>query len=74
MKPTEIQVGKTYRNRGKGNTHRTVLEIAKGIQVTWFGAGDPPDEPVVRYRYPDGQEGVLYLRSFAVWAGSEVSE
>lgn len=27
MNPKDIKVGKTYRNRGKGNTTRTVLSI-----------------------------------------------
>jgi hypothetical protein len=68
MKPSEIQVGKTYRNRGAGRTKRLVLQIS--------------DEPglglCVNYKQIGGQWDVhdfwLSLESFARWAGSVVEE
>jgi len=79
MKPSEIQVGKTYRNRGKGQTQRTVLVISKTIKPHWFGRGNPPSEPGVRFIQEDANhyaslQDCLYLSSFAAWAGSEVME
>ena len=73
MKPSEIQVGCTYCNRGAGLTTRTVLEISKELSAPWFSRAPRPDEPVVRFRQA-GQEKdqFLYLRSFASWAGRKV--
>lgn len=72
MKASKIKVGKTYRNRGAGKTQRTVLEISKDIKIDWYGNGQAPDEPVVRYQQGD-KVGELYLSSFASWAGREVA-
>jgi hypothetical protein len=72
MSPSKIEVGKTYCNRGKGRTLRTVLEISRDIPVTWYSPNDRPDDPVVRYSQA-GVEGCLYLRSFATWCGREVT-
>jgi hypothetical protein len=33
MSPSKIEVGKTYCNRGKGTTRRTVLEISDKLAV-----------------------------------------
>jgi hypothetical protein len=72
MKPKDIKVGHTYANRGAGSTKRTVLEIG-AIECRWLGAGFPPaNELVVRYDQ-NGEEGRLYLCSFAAWCGNEVT-
>ena len=63
MKQSDIQVGKTYRNKGKGNIRRTVLGIG-------------PERDKVRF-FQHGWmrgEGRLYLSSFAKWAGSVVED
>ena len=78
MKPSEIKVGKTYCNRGKGYTMRTVINISdKDRPNWWYGAGKKPDEPGVLYeQYSKGKErgftDQLFLSSFASWAGKEV--
>ena len=72
MSPKLIQVGKTYCNRGAGRTTRKVEEIGTQIKAPWFSSSMPPNEPVVQYRQ-DGKIATLYLRSFAQWAGSEVT-
>lgn len=59
MKPSEIQVGKTYQNRGKGTTTRKVLAV---------------DPPLVRFISNHGEMKYRRLSSFAAWAGSEVKE
>lgn len=71
MKREDIQVGKTYRNRYKGNTTRKVLEISKDLRVPWLSSSTKPNEPVVRF-LQNHEEGFLYLSSFASWAGSVV--
>jgi hypothetical protein len=71
MKPSEIQVGRTYRNRGKGRTTRIVLEISTALQVYPYSDCERAGELVVRY-FQAGREANLYLDSFAAWAGSEV--
>ena len=73
MSPSKIEVGKTYCNRGKGRTRRTVLEISDQLKAPWFSMGERPNEPVVRYTQ-NGVEETLYLSSFASWCGGEVSE
>ena len=73
MSPSKIEVGKTYCNRGKGRTRRTVLEISDQLTAPWFSTGERPNEPVVRYKQ-NGVEETLYLSSFASWCGGEVSE
>ena len=72
MKPTEIEVGKTYRNRGAGRTQRKVLGIDDDYRPRfWYGASPRPDEPGVLYEQ-DGKQQKLMLSSFAAWAGAEV--
>lgn len=70
MPPSQIKVGSTYCNRGKGLTTRTVLEISDKLKAPWFSE-ERPDEPVVRYSQ-NGIEERLYLSSFAAWCGREV--
>lgn len=78
MKPSEIQEGKTYCNKGRGLTARKVLKIGRDIPCTWLGFGDPPDEPVVKYQgvnlfgRPTGPERTMFLGSFTKWAGREI--
>ena len=72
MKPSEITAGKTYSNRGKGMTKRTVIDISERHRPKhYFGCGPRPSEPGVLYEQ-DGKRDVLYLSSFASWAGKEV--
>jgi hypothetical protein len=72
MKASEIQVGKTYRNRGAGRTQRKVLAIGDDHRPrSWHGASPRPDEPGVLYEQ-DGKQQKLMLSSFAAWAGAEV--
>lgn len=71
MKPSEIQVGKTYRNRGAGRTRRTVVAIGPEHSPYWTRTG----EPGVLYRQCIGgemRERTIALGSFARWAGAEV--
>jgi hypothetical protein len=73
MSPKDIQAGKVYRNRGKGRTTRTVLNIGNEYRPTsWFSDSDPPDEPGVYYVDSSGRHNRLYLSSFAQWCGEEV--
>jgi len=74
MKPSDITVGKTYVNRGKGRTRRTVLEISDKLKPFWYGPGSGLGGGlVVRYRQGDREDN-LYLSSFAAWCGREVSD
>jgi hypothetical protein len=67
MKQRDIRVGGTYRNRGKGKTHRKVLDI-------WL-AGLRDNLEIVTFERIDGQyKGTVEdapLASFARWAGAE---
>lgn len=78
MKVSEIEVGKTYSNRGKGTTMRTVLAISdEHIPTIFFGSKRPIGEQGVLYKQ-FGSSGAcsisnLYLSSFAAWAGKEVT-
>lgn len=73
MKPSEIEVGKTYVNRGAGKTKRKVLAI--GLEhrpkIFWNATGVPPDQdqPGVLYEQ-SGRQRSLYLSSFAAWCGA----
>jgi len=73
MNPTEIQVGKTYKNRGLGRTQRRVVAI--GVEHRprlWPGDESKrpsANEPGVLY-VQNGQQNCLFLSSFAQWAGS----
>lgn len=71
MKSELIQVGKTYRNRGKGNAKRTVIEISSAIKKPPAGFSQRPGEPIVRYAQHN-EERCSYLSAFAAWAHSEV--
>ena len=72
MKVSEIQAGKTYRNRGAGRTQRKVLDIGDHCRPKmWLSMSAPPDEPGVVYQQ-SGKIRSLYLSSFAAWAGAEV--
>ena len=72
MSPSSIEVGKTYRNKGKGTTLRTVLDIGQHLEAPWFSEGPRPDEVVVKYAQ-SGKESTLYISSFSSWCGSEVA-
>lgn len=71
MKPSDIKVGSTYCNRGKGRTRRTVLEISDEILPTWYEGLARTDQRVVRYEQ-GGKEVRAYLTDFAKWCGREV--
>lgn len=78
MKPSEIQVGKTYQNKGAGTTKRKVLAIGDEHRPkNWLSEGPAPDEPGVLYESSYGHGNytdTLYLSSFASWAGREYVE
>lgn len=73
MKVTEIQIGKVYRGRGAGRTHRRVVAIGYEYRpCQWFG--DPDKKPMehgVLFEQ-NGQHRRLFISSFAHWVGSEV--
>lgn len=72
MKPKDVEVGKTYVNKGAGRTKRQVFAISKHLTPPiWFGRGDPPDDYIVEYEQ-SGRRNRMYLKSFASWCGSEV--
>ena len=77
MKQSEIVVGHTYRNRGKGTTQRKVMGIGPEYRpVSWLGKWEsrpPADAPGVEFEQ-DGDVHRLHLFAFAAWAGSEVSD
>ena len=58
MKPSDIQVGKTYCNRGKGRTRRIVL--------AFVGGG------LLRYEQPGYVPVCCAISKFARWAEREV--
>lgn len=74
MKPTDIQIGKTYRNRGAGTTTRTVLDIGEHVpgSFTWENSIRIRVKYRQQYGTDDEVERTLSLNSFAQWAGSEV--
>lgn len=71
MKQKQIAVGKTYANKGKGTTKRTVLAIGDEHRPRHYSGATAPEEPGVLYEQ-DGKRDRLYISSFAAWAGSEV--
>lgn len=72
MKPTEIEVGKTYRNKNAGRTQRKVLDIGDHCPPKmWLPLSSQPDDPGVVYEQ-SGKIRSVYLSSFAAWAGAEV--
>lgn len=72
MKPSEIAAGKTYVNRGKGKTTRTVIAVGYEHRPRHFFGATAPDEPGVLYEQ-GGKRDSLYLSSFAAWARKEVT-
>jgi hypothetical protein len=66
MKHSDIKVGKTYCNRGKGTTTRRVIGIAPRI-----GSATVLQ---VMYRDSDGVLWRIDLKMFAKWAGGIVDE
>ena len=75
MKPNDIRVGATYRNRGEGRTTRTVLGIGRQFRPTRWYMSDNSDEHECGVQFRDHRLGViryLYLSRFARWAGEEV--
>ena len=76
MSPLEIEVGKTYTNRGAGKTKRKVLAIGTEHRPKqfWNATGTPPkpNDPGVLYEQ-GGKQRNLYLQSFAAWCGKEVT-
>lgn len=72
MRMKDIQVGKTYVNRGDGRTKREVLVIGDEYRPNRFlSDNEPLDESGVMY-LQDGKEYNLYLSSFASWAGRAI--
>lgn len=71
MKIEAIKVGKTYSNRGKGTTKRTVLAIGDEHRPRHYFGATAPDEPGVLYEQ-DGKRDSLYISNFSSWAGAEV--
>jgi hypothetical protein len=74
MNKNQIEVGKTYRNKGPGGTEREVLGIGNQYRPNnWYR--NPPNEPGVFYRQTKGpfagETFTLFLSSFAKWAGKE---
>ena len=78
MSPKKIEVGKTYRNKGKGTTHRKVIAIGNEHRPEqWFTDRPRPKEPGVLFEQINAggfYQGFyrLYLSSFAAWCGGEV--
>lgn len=74
MSPKKIQVGKTYINRGKGRTSRTVLRIGHDITPEfWLSSGPRPEDEGVEFEQ-NGKIVTMYLKSFATWAGKELEK
>ena len=73
MRAKDIQIGKTYVNRGAGKTTRTVLAIGDEHRPEhWLGTWGTiaPNEPGVLYEQK-GVQHTIYLSSFATWAKCE---
>ena len=77
MKPSQIQVGKTYRKAGTcGSTVRTVKIIFLPSIGSKLYARNP-GQTAVSYqqdRWGGTWQFETYLKTFALWAGSEVTE
>lgn len=80
MKPSEIQVGKTYVNKGAGRTRRKVIDIGpQAAPQRWRGDLDrmpAPGTPGVIYQQLGDRGEALYtdrlfINAFAAWAGKE---
>jgi trehalose-6-phosphatase len=63
MKQKDIKVGALYRSSGSGRTIRKVLEIIESYRRNHAG---------VLYEQK-GWRYTIHLKSFAKWAGSEVT-
>jgi len=63
MKQKDIKVGALYRSGGAGRTIRKVLEIIENYRH---------NHTSVLYEQ-DGWRYTIHIRSFAKWAGSEVT-
>jgi hypothetical protein len=77
MKPSDIQVGKTYVNKGAGKTTRTVSAIGDAFKpdIYWNATGKNPRENDTGVLYQQGdKKRKLYLSSFAAWCGREVEQ
>ena len=68
VKEFEIDVGKTYTNKGAGRTRRTVIAI--GMEHI-PARNDPSSSNGVLYEQK-GFRSTITLKSFATWAGKEV--
>ena len=76
MRPEKIEVGKSYANRGKGKTTRTVIAIGEEHRPRTFlnATGTPPSPNDMGVLYEqNGKQRNLYLHSFAAWCGKEVT-
>lgn len=76
MSPKDIQISKTYVNRGAGRTVRTVLAIGDEHRPHhWLDVWGilPPNESGVLYEQR-GEQRTSYLSSFAAWAEREVNK
>jgi hypothetical protein len=77
MKQADIQIGKTYCNNGAGWTQRKVLDMGKHIDAKWYGRGEKPKDREIGVEYLQYQgnyRDTISLKTFALWAGSEVYE
>jgi hypothetical protein len=77
MKKSEIQVGKTYINKGSGTTTRTVLAIDDYYKpdVYWNATGKNPRKNDTGVLFRQGYKNrKLYLSSFAAWCSREVEQ
>jgi hypothetical protein len=71
MRVADIQVGRTYVNRGAGRTQRKVLAIGDEHRPkTFFSNRKPPNERGVLFEQA-GRQSTLYISSFATWAARE---
>ena len=71
MKPSDIRIGATYRNRGRGRTRRKVIDLGSHLVDKWpfLPSGDN-----VLFEQNGKQTTTMSLKSFARWAGSEVQD
>lgn len=70
MKPSEIEVGATYVNRGAGRSKRKVIAVGPDCKpAQWLGFYEAaPNEDGVIFEQ-NGFVRRLYISSFAKWAG-----
>lgn len=74
MSPKDIKVGKTYFNRGKGKTKRTVIRIGDECKpkVYYNATGEHPKNDTGVLYEQNGKQYRIYLKSFAQWCGGQV--